>query len=72
MKKDKFLIKFGERVKAVRQEKGFDSQMALALKAGLDRTYVGGVERGERNIALKNIKKLADALDIKLEDLFKF
>lgn len=46
--------------------------MALALKAGLDRTYVGGIERGERNVALKNIEKLANALGVGIEELFRF
>ncbi len=46
--------------------------MALALKAGIDRTYIGGVERGERNIALKNIEKIAKALGVTPEELFKF
>lgn len=46
--------------------------MALANKAGLDRTYVSGVERGERNIALRNIAKLAKALGVSVEELFKF
>ena len=46
--------------------------MALANKAGLDRTYVGGIERGERNIALVNIEKVAKVLGIGLDDLFKF
>ena len=45
--------------------------MALAFKAKLDRTYIGGIERGERNISLKNIQKIAVALNISLEELFK-
>ena len=45
--------------------------MDLAYKAKLDRTYIGGVERGERNIALVNIEKIAKALEISLDDLFK-
>jgi len=45
--------------------------MALANKARLDRTYIGGVERGERNIALKNVEKIAKALSISIEELFK-
>ncbi len=46
--------------------------MDLANKAGLDRTYIGGVERGERNIALINISKIAKALGIGVDELFKF
>ena len=47
------------------------SQEALADKAGLHRTYVGSVERGERNITLINAEKLAHALDIELADLVR-
>ena len=72
MKNDEILKKFGKRVKALRLEKGITSQMALANKAGLDRTYVGGLERGERNVALMNINKLAKALGVDLAELFRF
>ena len=47
------------------------SQEKLAAETGLDRTYIGGVERGQRNIALLNIQKIADALGIKVQELFK-
>jgi transcriptional regulator with XRE-family HTH domain len=46
--------------------------MALGYKAKIDRTYIGGVERGERNIALQNIEKIAKALNVSPEELFKF
>jgi transcriptional regulator with XRE-family HTH domain len=46
--------------------------MDLANKAHLDRTYIGGVERGERNISLANIEKIAKALEVSFEELFKF
>jgi transcriptional regulator with XRE-family HTH domain len=72
VKNDDILKKFGKRVKLLRLQKGITSQMALANKAGLDRTYVGGLERGERNVALVNISKLAKALGVDLADLFKF
>lgn len=61
---------FGERVRARRLELGL-SQEALALKAGIDRTYIGGVERGERNPALDNIWRIADALGIEPGVLFQ-
>lgn len=65
------LTLFGERVRVLRQARGL-SQEALALTAGLDRTYIGGVERGERNISLLNIQKIAQALDVSPADLLKF
>lgn len=54
---------FGTRVRELRKQKGF-SQEALALACGLDRTYIGGVERGERNISLLNIHKISRALGV--------
>ncbi|MEK7544972.1 MAG: helix-turn-helix transcriptional regulator [Patescibacteria group bacterium] len=71
-KSNDILKKFGRRIKALRQQKGITSQMSLALKAGLDRTYVGGIERGERNVALRNLEKLAKAFGVSIEELFKF
>ena len=65
------LKRFGRRVRELRLRKGITSQMSLALKAGLDRTYIGGVERGERNVGLKNIEKIARAIGVSTEELFK-
>lgn len=61
-------MKFGERVRALRKEAGF-SQEELADKSGLHRTYIGAVERGERNISLINIVNIAHALRVKPSDL---
>ncbi len=47
------------------------SQEEFADLCGLDRTYVGGIERGERNVALVNLEKLAKALKISLSELFR-
>ena len=61
--------KFGLRVREARRELGL-SQEDLAHRAELDRTYIGGVERGERNISLDNIHRLAEALELSVRDLF--
>ena len=60
---------FGERIRGLRLAKGF-SQEELAFKSGVHRTYLGGIERGERNPALKNIAAIAKALDVTLPELF--
>jgi transcriptional regulator with XRE-family HTH domain len=65
----KILIKFGNRVREERMKLHL-TQEALANKAGLHRTYIGMIERGEKNITLENIKKVIDALEIKLSDFF--
>ena len=61
---------FAENIKRLRREQGI-SQEALADKAGLHRTYVGAVERGERNITLLNANRIAEALVVKLSDCLK-
>jgi len=61
---------FGKKVKALRLSKNL-SQEKLALEAGLDRTYIPSIERGERNVSIEVIFKLAKALDIPVIDFFK-
>jgi transcriptional regulator with XRE-family HTH domain len=56
-------------LRQLRDERGY-SQEELAERADMHRNYVGGVERGERNVALENIVKLAKALAVKPADLF--
>ncbi|WP_368865488.1 helix-turn-helix domain-containing protein [Stenotrophomonas maltophilia] len=63
------LLKFGHRVREIRISKGL-SQERLAFSSGLDRSYVGGVERGQRNVSLLNIIKLAAALNVEPRELF--
>jgi transcriptional regulator with XRE-family HTH domain len=67
---DSVLVKFGNRVRELRKKKGL-SQEGLALESGLDRSYVGGVERGERNISLENIERLARALSVHPSELLR-
>lgn len=62
------LQKFGRRLALLRKERGW-SQERLALESGLARSYLGGVERGQRNIALLNILKLARSLECEPSEL---
>lgn len=62
------LTKLGKNIKHLRLAKGI-SQEKLAELANLHRTYIGGVERGERNISLLNLTRLAQALEISVTDL---
>ncbi|HMQ66526.1 MAG TPA: helix-turn-helix transcriptional regulator [Arachnia sp.] len=56
-------LALGSKVRELRRQRGF-SQEGLAHEAGMDRTYVGGIERGERNVAFDNLCRLADALGV--------
>ncbi|MCF6278727.1 MAG: helix-turn-helix transcriptional regulator [Flavobacteriaceae bacterium] len=67
--KEKILIGFGENIRKIRKEQGL-SQEQLAFKADLHRTYIGMIERAEKNITLLNIVKIAKALDINITELF--
>jgi transcriptional regulator with XRE-family HTH domain len=62
------LARFGERLRKLRLRKKL-SQEELAARSGLHRNYVGSVERGERNISLLNIAKLAEALGVPMARL---
>jgi transcriptional regulator with XRE-family HTH domain len=68
--KAKVLIAFGKRVRELRKAEGF-SQESFAAECDLDRTYMGGVERGERNLGLENVEKIATALEITIEELLR-
>jgi len=61
--------KFGEKVRKLRLERGL-SQEALANEANLDRTYIPGIEKGERNVSITVIEKLAIALKVEIWDFF--
>ena len=67
-KKVDILVRFGERVRELRHAQGW-SQEYFAHKCELDRTYVGGIERGERNLALRNIERIADTFGISIAEL---
>lgn len=62
-------VLFGRRLAEIRKRKGW-SQERLSLESGVARSYLGGVERGQRNIALLNIVKLAETLQVPVGDLF--
>ncbi len=64
------LIKFGKKVRAIRLSKKM-SQEELAEIANVHRTYIGMIERGEKNITLKNIQKIANALEVQIGELMK-
>lgn len=66
---DRIKRQFGARVRQLRKAKKL-SQEALALESGLDRSYVGKIERGESNVALVNIQRIAGALKVGAGELF--
>jgi transcriptional regulator with XRE-family HTH domain len=61
---------FGQNVRRIRQEQGL-TQADLALKAGINRSYLVGVERGQRRISMENIAKIAHALNVDPDVLFR-
>jgi len=63
-------FRLGERLRELRREKGV-SQEAFAAMCGLDRTYISGIERGKRNVSLRNIEVIALALGITISELTK-
>ena len=67
---ENILIKFGKKIREERIKKGY-SQEAFADEVGVHRTYIGMIERAEKNITLLNIKKLADGLGISVSELMK-
>lgn len=64
------LKKFGAKVRSERNKRGL-SQEQLAKKANVHRTYIGMIERAEKNITLINVEKIADAFELRIEELFK-
>ena len=67
---DDILAKFGGKLRELRSSQGL-SQEAFAAKCELDRTYIGGIERGERNVALRNIQVIAKSLGVTISQLME-
>ena len=65
-----FTDKVGNRIKELRKIEGI-SQEKLAFKAELDRTYVAGVESGKRNLSIRSLEKILNALDVSFEKFFE-
>lgn len=66
--KEDILIRFGQKVREIRLEQKI-SQEELSFRSNLHRTYIGAVERGEKNISLRNMDKIAKALNVNLNIL---
>lgn len=66
---DPILVALGDAIRSVRGEKGL-SQEALADAAGIDRSHMGKIERGERNVTVLNVKRVAGALNVTVAELF--
>ena len=69
-KKNKYLIELGEHIRDARKAKGL-SQEQLALQAEIDRSYVGGIERGERNVSFLTLVKIANCLECEVSKFVK-
>lgn len=68
MAKDERMVAFGKKMREIRKNKGI-SQEKLAEMAGIDRSYMGNIERGEKNITLKKVYEICDALDIDIKQI---
>jgi transcriptional regulator with XRE-family HTH domain len=69
MSKNDILKEFARKVRSLRLDRGW-SQEELARRADLHRTYIGAIERNERNVSLINVEKIAKALKVDIKDLF--
>lgn len=70
MKQD-IATKFGKNIRTLRMEAGL-SQEELANKTKVHRTYIGMIERGEKNITIRNAEKIALAFNVPIDELFRF
>jgi transcriptional regulator with XRE-family HTH domain len=66
----KILKRFSDKIRRLRKSRGW-TQEELAVRTGLHRTYIGSIERCERNVSLINVEKIADALGVPVEALVK-
>jgi transcriptional regulator with XRE-family HTH domain len=62
-------VRFGKKLRSIRKKVGI-SQEELGFRAGIHRTYVGAIERGEQNVSIENVYKLAKALKVSEKELF--
>ncbi len=69
MRKHPQLVLLGKQIRALRKANGF-SQEGFASEVGIDRSYYGGIERGERNVAALNLFRIAEALGVQVGELF--
>jgi transcriptional regulator with XRE-family HTH domain len=69
MEKDQLFVAVGSRIRTLRQAHGF-SQEEFAAVAGLDRAYYGSIERGERNVSVRNLVRIAATLGVEVGELF--
>lgn len=69
MEKHSQLILLGQQIRQIREKQGY-SQEGFAAEVGIDRSYMGSIERGERNIAALNLIKIAKALRVEVGELF--
>jgi transcriptional regulator with XRE-family HTH domain len=70
MKNTNVQKQLGKQVREIRTAQGY-SQESLADAAGLHRTYIGAIERGEQNVSIENVARIANSLDVKIAELFK-
>ncbi len=68
-KQDQICLQFGRKVRKLREEQGY-SQEGFASEVGIHRTYIGGIERGERNPTITTVYKIAQALGVDIKELF--
>jgi transcriptional regulator with XRE-family HTH domain len=70
VRRTQITTRFGNRVRELRQRAGF-SQEEFAAECNLDRTYISGIERGKRNLGLRNVEAIAVALKLTISELMK-